>query len=194
MNNPYPTEVWRDVVGYEGYYRISSHGRVMRIMPFRSTYAGRILKPFTNSRYYCVDLTRGNEGKQRHPVHRLVMFAFVGERPTPDTHINHIDGDKLNNHIENLEYTTAKENIQHALKMGLRHAPAGESHYSTRLTQEQVIQIRVTYAAGGITYDRLGERFGLTRSAIYAIVKGRTWKHVTPDDTPPARTQERSAR
>lgn len=108
-------EIWRPVKGYEGLYLASSNGRIWSKPRWRSK--GGILKPYVNRRNgYCyVHLTQNNVGKTVR-VHRIIMTAFLGES---SLQINHKDGDKTNNSLDNLEYCTGSQNMQHAYKNNL---------------------------------------------------------------------------
>jgi len=107
-------EIWKDVIGYEGYYKVSNCGNV------RSNY--KILKQqlaFKN--YLKVDLKMNNVRKTI-TVHRLVAINFI---PNPENKltVNHIDGNKLNNNVQNLEWATYGENNKHAVDNNLRKSP-----------------------------------------------------------------------
>lgn len=163
----FDVEQWRPVVDYEHHYAISSHGRVMRIKAGKSTRVGKILKTSADGgNYLQVNLTVN--GKYRmEKIHRLVCVAFIGERK-PGMQINHKDGNKSNNRLDNLEYCTRLENMQHAARMGL--LPRGETNPRTRLSQEQVDEIRSIYAAGGITQTALAKRYGVGTQHISRLV------------------------
>jgi hypothetical protein len=108
-------EEWKAIAECNGEYYISDHGRV-KSMKFGKE---RILKPCPNTRGYLMVFVAGKWGKQRcNTIHRLVATTFL---PNPENkkEINHKDGNKLNNHISNLEWMTRKENIQHAYDSGL---------------------------------------------------------------------------
>lgn len=115
-------EEWRDIKGYEGLYKISNIGRVKSYQTFGNNQKiGRehfITPTLTTNGYYRVELIKDNQRKT-HRIHRLVAFAFL---PNPENkpYINHIDGNRLNNHITNLEWCTQKENNEHAIRTGLR--------------------------------------------------------------------------
>lgn len=104
-------EEWKPLSGYEWHYEISSYGRV------RNTATGQIRKLFVHPSGYClVDLYIGNK-KKNFRVHRLVAQAFI-DNPFGYEQVNHIDGNKQNNHVENLEWIDAGGNTRHALKIG----------------------------------------------------------------------------
>lgn len=105
-------EEWRDIVGFEGFYEISSLGRV------RSHITSKILSPSLCSSGY-PKLTLCKYGRHtQHMVHRLVAKAFL---PNPDNMrtVNHIDGNKQNNQANNLEWCSHSDNQRHAYRMGL---------------------------------------------------------------------------
>ena len=117
-------EVWKDVVGYEGYYKVSDNGSVMTVAREFITSNGRkcvvkerILSQGTVKRYKVVDLKVGGIRKTMR-VHRLVAMAFIG-KPYKDM-VNHIDGSKTNNSVDNLEWVTRSENELHAYSTGLK--------------------------------------------------------------------------
>lgn len=104
-------EAWRDIEGYEGLYKVSNIGRV-RSTP-RTFTKGGILRIYkAGAGYLKLTLTK-NGRQQQFYVHRLVARAFA---PNPDNlpQINHIDGDKENNHINNLEWCNSADNMRHA--------------------------------------------------------------------------------
>jgi hypothetical protein len=107
-------------------------------------------------------------------VHNLVLYAFVGPRPE-SFQTNHIDGNKTNNVLENLEWVTRRENILHAFTMGL--IGAGEKSHLSKLTEAQVLEIRAMDAQGVRRHD-LALLFGVQYVTIYDIVKRRHWRHL----------------
>lgn len=117
-------EVWKDVVGYEGLYKVSNLGEVKSVVYFNHANnviypRNRKLKHSINSRgYHRVCLYNKTKGKRRVRVHRLVAEAFI---PNPNNlpEVNHIDGDKNNNSVGNLEWCTHQYNMQEACRLGL---------------------------------------------------------------------------
>lgn len=121
-------EVWKEIDGFEGLYAISNFGNVKRLehsdthckQGYR-VFKERPLKPFLRRGYLKVNLFKGDK-RHSKSVHRLVAQAFIPNDDTEKTQINHIDGNKVNNNKDNLEWCTCKENIAHAIRMGLFHA------------------------------------------------------------------------
>lgn len=106
-------EVWKPIKGYEGLYEVSNMGRVKSLRwP-----SPKILSPEKPGGYCRIQLYK-NKKKIRMLVHRLVASAFI-PNPYNKPEVNHIDGDKENNKVDNLEWVTGKENTNHAMKMGL---------------------------------------------------------------------------
>jgi hypothetical protein len=139
-------EIWKDIPGYEGYYRASSFGRVIgleREVPrpikgMKFTIPGRIISTKKNKKgYWCITLCKNN--KRYHTrIHRLVALAWV---PNPHNlpEVNHEDGDKDNNRPGNLGWTTRKGNMEHAKNNDLLNTRTNERHeLSKRVRQSDL--------------------------------------------------------
>ena len=110
-------EIWKDIIGYDGIYQISNYGRVRSFSRMKK---GELVSPNpekTRRGYLRVNLHKDNSVK-RYSVHRLVAEAFIPNHDKSKNVINHIDFDVSNNHVENLEWVTQRENVQHAMKNG----------------------------------------------------------------------------
>lgn len=107
-------EEWRDIPGYEGRYRVSSTGRVFSL-PRQGT-TGGVLRTSANKRGYA----SASFCNVRREVHSLVALAFLGPRP-PGYQVRHLDGNPLNNHVENLAYGTRSENQRDKVRHGRDH-------------------------------------------------------------------------
>lgn len=172
MFNSISQEVWRPVVNYEGLYEVSNLGKVRRIGRGRGVVPGRILKHAdTGHGYKFVQLWQNNINTAAL-VHRLVMYAFVGANALLE--VNHINNDRADNRLENLEYVTRQQNVDHALTYGYMNV-SGENNPSGKLTWQQVREIREKYTPHEYGYKRLASEYGVTWEAIRNIIKRRVW-------------------
>lgn len=117
VNSRAKGEVWKPVAGYEGLYEVSNIGRVRGIR--RSGCTGEPLKGQIDIHGYVDVMLRGNKTYKHWKVHRLVAIAFI-PNPEGKRTVNHIDGNKQNNNVENLEWMTHGENHRHAYRIGLK--------------------------------------------------------------------------
>jgi transposase len=125
---------WKPVINYEGIYEVSENGDVKRIAKTNNQYGvGHILKHNIINGYAHVQLHKDSKVKSMR-VHRLVAMAFI-ENTLNKPQVNHIDGNKLNNHISNLEWCTASENELH------KHRVLNKTHRIYVLTNEQIENI-----------------------------------------------------
>lgn len=140
-------EIWKDIKGYEGIYQVSNYGRVKSLNYNKTNREGFMSFNNNGTGYLQVCLTKDKKYKKKL-VHRLVAKAFI-EKPIDKNYINHIDGNKSNNHVENLEWVTRSENQKHAYANGLidkeklSNSHKGEKHhnYGKHLSDETKIKI-----------------------------------------------------
>ncbi|MDW4095146.1 NUMOD4 domain-containing protein [Staphylococcus saprophyticus] len=174
-------ETWKDIKEYEGLYSISSTGRVKRLARNRIIATG-VNKPLKEKEiktfkgklgYIHVNLWKNGQMKQ-HRIHRLIMLTFTN-KPQDKNVINHIDGDKTNNTLDNLEWCTARENTIHVYRTGLAKGKKGNENSQGKLTDEEVIAMRKLYATGDYTQKEIGEFFGVSRENARDIVNGKRW-------------------
>ena len=159
-------EEWRLIEGYEG-YQISNYGRVKS---FKNNMI-KILRPKLEIWNYLIVRLSKNDVIRAFKVHRLVAKAFI---PNPDNkpQVNHIDGCKMNACASNLEWTTARENTQHAYDTGL--SQSGADNYQAKLNNEQVLYIREN--PDNLSIRELATVFKVSPSNIYNVIHGRTYK------------------
>lgn len=160
-------EKWAKIPGYD--YEISSLGRV------RNLNTGRIkVNCIEKVWYFTVGLFKNGIGRT-HRIHRLIMEAFV---PNPESHkyINHKNGIKTDNRIENLEWCTQKHNISEAYKIGLCQSVKGSRHGGSVLNEEQVLTIRelLRYSSG----RQIAKQFNLSEGTVSMIKNRITWSHI----------------
>lgn len=142
----------------------------------RNAYTQKPLQQFENvDGYLMVALWKNGRALHRR-VHRLVAEAFYGPQPFEGAEVNHIDGNKKNNRVSNLEYVTKLENIEHAVQTGL--VKRGEESTGHKLTEEKVREIRDLHKNGKISLRDLAFMFDVSQEAVVKIVKNRNWRHV----------------
>lgn len=169
--------VWKSVVNFEGIYSISNFGDVRRDAGGQGAIANKILKPVKNKKGYLTVSLHKDKKHTSATIASLVAAAFIGPREINMT-INHKDGCKTNNKVENLEYVTNLENMQHAWKLGLQKPKIGEKNGLAKLTENEVIKIRREYATGNVFQRPLARKYRVCQRTINMIVNNISWKHI----------------
>jgi len=171
-----PGETFKDIPGYEGGYQVSDLGRIKSM----KTKRGMILRLKKNwAGYMNICLCKGNI-KKNYTVHSLVLTAFVSPRPK-DYIANHIDGNKANNILSNLDCITVTENVRHSHQVlgnpfGKPPIHTGESHPQAKLTYKKVAEIRKLYASGQYSSRQLARVFNVSKVSILNIANNKVWK------------------
>lgn len=161
-------EIWKKVNGFDGLYEVSNTGKVKSFVKY---HRGALLKLYANKKgYLLVYLNKiGSDYRLGTTVHKLVYNAFIGQVPD-GLQINHIDGNKQNNCIENLEVCTPKENVNHATKLGLRTANINLQS-GAMFTENQIEDIRALIA-NGVSNKKISEKYSCHFSTISKIRTG----------------------
>jgi len=158
---------WKDVVGYEGNYKVSDCGEILNAK------TGKFLKGSLQDGYRRFSLSK-DKSKKNLLGHRLVAQAFLkNEENLPQ--VNHKDGVKFNNYHSNLEWNTPKQNVRHAAFLGLR--AIGERNGSAKLNADKVIAIR-KMSKKGMTHKDLASLCGVNTFVIYKVIHRINWSHV----------------
>ena len=179
------SEIWKDVVGFEGYFEVSNLGRIRSKDRIANKKNGRtqVVKGkirsinFSGNGYGRVTFTIDNKRATTHLVHRLVAIAFL-ERPEGCIEVNHKDMDKSNISVNNLEWVTPWENTNHAFKNKKIYRAKGSQNHKATLKEEDVLEIRKLYKTGKYRYKDIGEMFGVGYNVIGYIIRGKTWTHI----------------
>lgn len=171
-------EKWKTLEDYPN-YKVSNMGNVMHVK-------GNVLRPFDRQKYgppgqrgyLTVHLCSKNvKGFDNHTVHSLVMKAFKGDRPKGMV-INHKNGIRWDNRLENLEYCTQSYNRKQDFLLG-RQSLRGEKNTQAKLTESDVLEILRLYKSGQHTFASLGEIYGVHRCGISNIMNGHCWGYLT---------------
>jgi hypothetical protein len=172
---------WMPIVGWEAVYEISDKGQIKRIIGGRGTRSGKLLRPIMMPNGYACVRLRYNKKTLRTFIHSLVLSAFIGQRPLK-YEINHKDGVRSNNHLNNLEYCTSSENKFHAYRILKRAVVSckGISNGRAKLSESDVVNIRLLYKSGKYSQQSLAEQFGVSQILISLVVRRKAWPHI-PD-------------
>ena len=180
-------EIWKSIKGYEGHYFVSNLGSVKTNNHYGSG-KDAILKPAKDNKGYLrVSLTKDKILKT-YKVHRLVALAFI-ENPNNKPQVNHKNGIKTDNRIDNLEWCTNTENVHHAINLGLfvfstpeksvnKQVKSGELNGCHLLTEKQVLEIRSKFKPREYTRKMLALEYGVKESTIKDVVLNKSWRHI----------------
>ena len=174
-------EVWKDVIGYEGIYEVNNLGIIRSVERLDNSGHKRKSKILglvaDRDGYIKVHLCL--QGKARyHFVHRIVATAFI-DNPERLPQINHKDENKANNKVENLEWCTAKYNINYGKRNILvSESLYGEKAHSSKITQKDVDKIRKQYESRSKENNmkKLAKQYGISESQVWRIINNKRWK------------------
>lgn len=179
-------EIWKSldgIVEFGEHYEVSSYGRVRSIdrkVNSRSglrTVKGQMLKLQTDKDGYKKAMLYCKQKCKIYRVHRLVALAFI-PNPNSKSDVNHINGVKYNNSIENLEWATKSENRQHAFDSGLQFGKKGEDSVVSKLTEKEVREIVDLYKTDLYSTEELADKFNISQAQANRIVNRETWVHL----------------
>lgn len=176
-------EEWRDIKDFEGYYQVSNEGRIRSLDRYitrsdnrRRFHKGIVLVLGSNNGGYSVAKLSVNGKLTCRDVHRLVALCFID-----NTHdkpwVNHINGIKTDNTVENLEWVTKSENAIHALDSKL--TPSGEDCPWSKLTNEEVLLIYDLSHKSNMKQTEIATKFNVTKGTVSKIKLGTTGRRIT---------------
>ena len=177
MNNE---DIFIDIIGYEKEYSINKKGQIF------SKSKNRIMNQWIANNGYLTITFRSNKNKKTYLIHRLLAEHFI-KNPENKTQINHKNGIKTDNRLENLEWVTVSENCKHAYNMGLSFKNPEHIKYtkekcsklgklSRKLSIEDVNNIKQKYGTGLYSQRKLAELYNLTQGTISALLLNKTYK------------------
>lgn len=162
-------ETWKSVPGWEDYYIVSDKGNIRR--------CSRIKPRITNGGYETFSPTAPDKKQSYKFIHRAVAEAFIGPPPTPNHVVNHKNGIKTDNRLENLEWVTHSENIKHAYRTGLKSGSKGSANKASKITEDDVREI-LRLIANRVNQTEIAQMYGVSRRIISHISTGSRWSHV----------------
>lgn len=163
-------EIFKEIPNYEN-YKVSNIGTVINIKTNKI-----VPTNFCQKGYKRVSLWV-NKKQKTSRIHRLVAITFI-DNPNNLAVVNHVDGNKLNNSIENLEWCTEEYNRIHARDNNLMQN--GESRPSSKLTKDDILKIP-SFVSMGATVSEIAKHFNVERTTIDNIFLGKKWRHVGID-------------
>lgn len=174
----YETPEWKDIDGYDGMYQVSSDGRVRKVS------TGKIGKIIIDNRGYSKKAITKDGKTTQYSIHRLVAKAFI---PNPENkpEVNHINGNKLDNRIENLEWVTRSENMKHAHESGLQtysgYIQLKQREAVGKFTSEDIEEV-FDMKKKGMSNRKIAEHFNVAHSTIGAIINRESYKSIELSD------------
>lgn len=174
-------EIWLPIEGYEGVYNISNFSRIKSLFresgkPLKGNgkrfWKEKILKHQKGANYPVIRLTKLGI-QSNHIIHILLATAFI-QNPNNLPVLNHKNGDKYDLTLDNLEWTTSKENTAHAFRTGLM-SHKGIKNANCKFSEDVILEI----FNSDLPYKEISEKFGIARNSVSQIKNGGRWSHLT---------------
>ena len=163
-------ELWHNILGFPGHW-VNKKGEVLGRK-------GKKLSLSKTVKGYPQIMLKTKQVKKGFRIHRLVAEYFIyNDNPEIKNQVNHIDGNKENNSVENLEWCSNKENHEHKMRNNLNVALKGSEHHNSVLTEQDVINIFKSKEP----YNKLIKKYNISKSTISSIKCGRNWNHITKE-------------
>lgn len=159
-------------------YMINEQGQIWS--PYRG---GRFLTPSLTEKGYYRIVLQTSLGRKTFQVHRLVLETFSPIENCENLEVNHIDGDKSNNHLSNLEWCTGSFNVRHSLENNLKVPAKGTQIASHKLTEDEVLAICDLIQNSNLSLQEIGKQFNVSKHCIFDIKRKKSWAWLTKDYT-----------
>lgn len=181
-------EIWKPISGfngfYDGLYEVSNLGRFKMLPRLLNCIKGmRVTKEKittgSNTHGYRRVILKKDRIRKQIDIHILVAKAFINN-PNPEKFnmVNHLNSNRADNRVENLEWCDAKRNAQHAYQAGRLKITRGSARSTAILDEDKVLAIKLLYKTGEFSYDKLAKLFNVGKTCIQNIINGNKWTHV----------------
>lgn len=168
--------IWKKIPNYSKYE--ASDSGLIKTFNWKNSGKIAIMKPALDGSGYLRTMLVNDLGKtETIKVHRLIAKTFI-PNPENKSDVNHINGIKTDNSIINLEWSTRKENVQHAHKNLTWNKAKGESIAQSKLTEKEVIEIRSKFKPRVYTRIKLSKEYNVSEACIKDILYKRSWNHI----------------
>ncbi len=169
-------EEWKQVPNYSSYH--CSNTGLIKTFNWKGSGQTRIMKPALSSCGYLQTMLKRDDGRTHTiKVHRIVAQTWI-ENVDDKPCVNHKNGAKDCNHVDNLEWCTVQENNAHAKENGLQYILKGEEIGNSILNEKQVLEIRDKFIPWVVKRKMLAEEYGVTEATIKDVLRRRTWTHI----------------
>ena len=168
----------KDIKGFEGSYACTKDGKIWsHPLEWKRRTKGKFLKSWLiGNGYESIMLYDKPEHGSKFLVHRLVALTYI-PNPKNLTEVNHINGNRIDNRVENLEWMSSIENHRHAFKLGLYEKNIGSNHYLAKLNDMKVREIK-NLLKKGIKQIEISRKYNVSPMTISNIFRGKVWNHV----------------
>jgi hypothetical protein len=178
-------EIWKkvNIPFYESHYEVSNYGKIRSLDRYDATkqfvskrVKGKVLVQGIKKNGYLTVMLCKNAIQKRFHVHRLIAQTFI-PNPENNPEVNHKNGIKTDNRVQNLEWNTSAENRKHAKDNNLMKK--GEKHSSSKLTEKNILAIRRLYKINpNFHKTNIAKKLGVRDTTIHKIIKNQRWKHL----------------
>ena len=160
----------KDIPGFEGRYAATEDGKIWSYPKKSKKYQEGFIEGWVRNGYRMLTID-----EKAIRWHRLIAQTFL-PNPLELPFVNHLNGKKLDNRIQNLEWCTAQRNVQHAFDTGLMSKGSKSVH--SLLTEQEVLEIKILLKSNRLTFEKIAQLYGISVGAIEKIFTGRSWKDV----------------
>lgn len=171
------SEKWKDIIGYEGLYRVSDKGRIRRIGPNSGATVNMLLKHAIDNKGYPRVMLYKNRHRKNALIHRLILEAFVGLCP-PKMESCHNDGNPMNTQLTNLRWDTHRSNLADKKMHDTQPDQSGSKNNNAVLTEKNVRCIKQMLASDLYLQKTIAKKFGVAKTTISDISTGKKWRHI----------------